>query len=110
MARREAVPFGTYPFAARTNARPHPAPSAPSPSYVAMLRFALPRPAAARVAVWTTDGACVRTILEGDLAAGEHACAWNGRDAHEQPVAPGHYTVRIEADARVLATRRVEIG
>ncbi|HUK64140.1 MAG TPA: FlgD immunoglobulin-like domain containing protein [Dongiaceae bacterium] len=77
--------------------------------HLALLRFALPRSIAGTVAVFNEQGALVRTILSGELAAGEHACAWDGRDEHEQFAPPGGYTVRFEAAGHVLTSRRVVI-
>ncbi|HTR97685.1 MAG TPA: FlgD immunoglobulin-like domain containing protein [Candidatus Acidoferrales bacterium] len=75
-----------------------------------MLRFALPRPVPATVAVFDANGRCVRTLLSGALDPGEHACSWDGRDEHDLAVPPGIYTLKLEADARVVTARRVAIA
>ena len=84
-------------------------PAPPRPS-VAVLRFALPRSTPATVAVFDGEGHCVRTLLSGELEAGEHACSWDGRDELDRLVAVGDYTLRLEADARTVTSRRVSIA
>jgi len=77
--------------------------------HLALLRFALPRSMAGTVAVFDAQGGLVRTILSGELAAGEHACAWDGCDERDQPAAAGEYTVRFEVTGAVITSRRVVI-
>jgi flagellar hook assembly protein FlgD len=79
-------------------------------AHVAQLRFALPRPTPGTVGVFNAHGAVIRTILSGDLAAGEHACAWDGRDDLDAPAPPGTYAVRLIVGERVLTSRSVTIG
>jgi hypothetical protein len=76
---------------------------------VAVLRFALPRVFEASVAVFDGDERRVRTLIDGTIEPGEHACRWDGRDDFDQPVAPGTYTLRLTVDASVLTSRRVVI-
>ena len=49
------------------------------------------------VTVRDADGAVVRTLRTGALAAGDHAVAWDGADADGQPAPPGAYTVEVSA-------------
>ena len=109
MARREAIPFDSSVLLSAHPVRRQV--EAPRPrANVALLRFALPRPTVATVAVFTEAGAHVRSVLCGELAAGEHACGWNGCDEHDVPVAPGGYMVRVLVGERVLTSRRVIIA
>ena len=109
MARRDALPFDPGAVVPARIERPRSGPVLQRP-HLALLRFALPRTTAGTVAVFSEQGALVRTILSGELAAGEHACAWDGRDEREQAAPPGAYTVRLEVAERVLTSRRVLIG
>ena len=109
MARREVVPIELFPPAPLPAFRSHPLPLQSRPS-VAVLRFALPRTAAGTVAVYSAQGALVRTILSGELTAGEHACAWDGRDESDIPAPAGSYSVRLEVADRILTSRRVVIA
>jgi hypothetical protein len=108
MARREAVfpAHSDFMRAAPTRAQ---MPAAP-PLNVALLRFALPRAAEATVAVFDATGKRVRVLLSGELANGEHACGWDGRDDRDQRAAAGAYVLRLEADGHVLTARRVSIS
>lgn len=59
--------------------------------------FDLPRPGAARLQVFDTNGRLARTLFDGWLPAGRHRQSWNGVDLSGRPVAAGIYFVRLEA-------------
>lgn len=80
--------------------------SAPS----AVLRFALPATTPACISVLAADGRCVRTLRRAELPAGEHLSAWVGRDDRGQRVAPGVYTLQLEAAGRILTSRVVRLA
>lgn len=75
-----------------------------------VLRFALPSSTPAAVTVTTLDGRLVRTLRQSVLPAGEHLCAWDGRDDRGQRVAAGVYTIQLEAAGRTLTSRVVQLG
>lgn len=108
MARRIAVPFDPGAFMPTHAVRPRTGPVLHR-SHLALLRFALPRSTAGTVAVFSEQGVLVRTILSGDLAAGEHACAWDGRDERDLPAPAGDYVVRLEVAGGVITSRRVRV-
>jgi hypothetical protein len=108
MARRDALPFSPGVLLPARVVRASAGPALQRP-HLALLRFALPRPTAGTIAVFSPQGALIRTILSGELAAGEHACAWDGRDEREQAVPAGEYIVRLEVAERVVTSRRVVI-
>ncbi len=110
MARRDAFPLAPGIAVPARTARPRSITAAPVRAQLALLRFALPRTTPGIVAVFNEQGALVRTVLSGELAAGEHACAWDGRDDADVPVPPGSYTVRLEVAGSALTSRRVVIG
>ena len=89
-------------------ARPYP-PARRSPT-VASLRFALPRPTLADVHVLDVTGQRVRTLAAGELAAGEHDCAWDGRDDRGARCAAGTYVLRLETNGSLLTSRIVALG
>ncbi len=106
------------PFAA-TLGRLHPHPrAAREPSglglreapVVAGLRFALPRPTLTDVHVVDAGGRRVRTLACGELAAGEHACGWDGFDDAGARCAPGSYVLRLETGGSLLTSRIVSLG
>jgi hypothetical protein len=89
--------------ATRTGGLPAP------PHTVAILRFALPRAEHAAVIVHDAQGQLTRTLLTGELPAGEHACGWDGRDEQHAPAPAGEYTLRLEVADRLVTARRVSI-
>ena len=83
---------------------PPPAPAvlalqaAPNPFNPATtLRFTLPTAGRARVEVFDMRGRRVRTLLAGQLAAGEHARRWDGRDAAGRVLPSAVYLARVTA-------------
>ncbi len=68
------------------------APASPNPFVDAtVFHLSLPQPAPVDVAVFDVTGRLVATIQSGELAAGEHALAWDGRNRHGVPAASGVY-------------------
>lgn len=75
-----------------------------------VLRFALPESCPACVSVTTEDGRLVRVLRQGVLAAGEHLCAWDGRDDLGQRVPAGDYTLQLETAGRTITSRVVQLA
>jgi hypothetical protein len=73
------------------------------------LRFTLPVAGRARLAVYDVTGRCVRILLAGSLAAGEHQARWEARDDGGRPIATGLYFVRLET-AGGARSRRVVVA
>jgi flagellar hook assembly protein FlgD len=60
-----------------------------------------------RLAIYGLQGEVVRTLADGQGAAGPNHVAWDGRDEAGHAVAAGAYFVRLEAFGRTLTTRMV---
>ena len=60
-----------------------------------MLSFTLVELTYVELAVYNTSGQKVRTLVEGERAAGEHRMVWNGRDDNGAPVASGRYVAKM---------------
>jgi hypothetical protein len=58
------------------------------------------------LSVYDVSGRLVRTLVSGQVPAGEHVAAWDGRDAHGNHVASGVYLYRLSA-GDVLEARRM---
>jgi hypothetical protein len=79
----------------------------PNPfSTVTGIRFALPRVARVRLAVYDLAGRTVALLREGDLPAGTYTAEWRGRDDAGRQVASGVYLCRLEA-GEYRAVRRL---
>ncbi|MFN8586346.1 MAG: FlgD immunoglobulin-like domain containing protein [Candidatus Eisenbacteria bacterium] len=76
---------------------------------VASLRFALPRPSLVAAFVLDAAGAIVHTLCEAELEPGEHLCSWDGLDVHGRRFAAGTYTLKLEANGRLLCARIVTL-
>lgn len=95
------------PRGAGRHSAPQPETGSSSPS--AILRFALPASAEARVTVLGPTGGLIRVLRRDVLAAGEHLCAWDGRDDRGQRVPAGEYTLQLETAGRTLTSRVVSV-
>jgi hypothetical protein len=51
---------------------------------------------AVRLQVFTAQGRLIRTLVDGALAAGDHAVIWDGRNGSGQPVPAGMYFYRLQ--------------
>ena len=63
----------------------------------AILRFETPTVGWVTLAVYSGDGAWVRTLVDENLDAGAHATAWDGRDHLGRRVPPGFYFCGLTA-------------
>jgi FlgD Ig-like domain len=61
------------------------------------IRFSLPAGERVALAVYSTNGALVRTLVDGVQPAGSHDVTWDGRDASGRPVSSGVYFYRLSA-------------
>ena len=72
------------------------------------LRFSMPGASDVHLAVYNTAGQLVRTLVDGNVAAGEHSVAWDGRDASGRDVASGIYIYRLTSGHGAM-TRRMTL-
>ena len=72
------------------------------------IRLDLPREAKVRVEVFEVTGRLVRVLADTNLPPGTHVIAWSGDGEGGQPLAPGVYTLRMEA-GDFMQSRRVVI-
>jgi hypothetical protein len=72
------------------------------------VRFRLQKAAPVRLQVYSLSGQLVRTLVDDELAAGEHQRWWNARNHNGESVASGTYIYRLQAGNR-LATGRMQL-
>jgi len=63
------------------------------------IQFSLPVAVAVRLAVYSTDGRLVRTLVDERAEPGHHAVVWDGADALGRQVASGVYLYRLTTAA-----------
>jgi len=73
------------------------------------LAFTLARAGRATLAVYDVSGRRVRTLAQGERAAGTHRSSWDGRDERGARVAPGAYLVLLDAAGERRARRVVRL-
>lgn len=61
------------------------------------IEYDLPRQASVEIVVYNIAGQKVRTLVNGNIDAGQHAAVWDGRDASGSRVSSGIYIYRITA-------------
>jgi photosystem II stability/assembly factor-like uncharacterized protein len=84
--------------AAVSLAQNHPNPFNPSTT----IAFSLVRDGLVELKVYDARGALVRTLVDGQVTAGEQRVAWDGRDDGGRQVAAGVYLYRLRADGQEL--------
>jgi uncharacterized repeat protein (TIGR02543 family) len=62
-----------------------------------MIDFALPEARKVTVNIYNETGQLIRTLIDGEMAAGRHAVRWNGRNQLGKTVAAGIYLCQIVA-------------
>lgn len=73
------------------------------------LEYALPTAAHATLRIHDVQGRVVRELVNGPLAAGRGAVAWDGRDAYARPVAAGVYWARLVTPDGVVSGKVTRI-
>ena len=68
-------------------------------------KFSLHGRSHVRIEVFNVLGRRVKTLHEGELAAGTYTVTWDGRDDGNQSVATGIYLYRIKTDDFVEAKK-----
>ncbi|RMF56892.1 MAG: T9SS C-terminal target domain-containing protein [Calditrichaeota bacterium] len=69
--------------------------------------FDLPHATRITLHVFDVNGRQVRTLAEGEFAAGSHQMVWDGRDDNGVPVASGVYLYRLTTGSGFVATRKM---
>lgn len=90
--------------------RERPRPATRTVTTVAGLRFAFPRSTLADVHVLDGAGRRVRTLVSGELSAGEHECGWDGFDDAGRRCPAGAYVLRLETSGSLLTSRVVSLA
>jgi len=71
----------------------------------ASIAFAVPRAGPVRLRIFDVRGRCVRTLLDGPVAAGAGAVSWQGRDDAGRSLADGVYFCRLEHAGQTLTRK-----
>ena len=70
------------------------------------IAYSLPETSSVRLDIYNLKGQLVRTLVNGEMPAGRHSVAWNGRDMHNKAVASGVYFYRL-ATPMATQTKRM---
>jgi flagellar hook assembly protein FlgD len=71
--------------------------------------FALARAGKVRLDVFSVTGQKVATLVNGELAAGQHSAEWNGRNLNGESAPSGIYYVHLVAPGARLTLRLARI-
>lgn len=66
------------------------------------ISYALARSGHVELKIFDARGALVRTLVDGQVAAGDQRVTWDGRDNGDRQVAAGVYLYRLRADGREI--------
>jgi serine protease AprX len=87
------------------------APPLPNPAHRStLLRLRLERDSAVDLAILSSSGRRVRTLLQGAQPAGEHAVRWDGCDASGSVAPPGVYHVRLRVPGETVSAKVIWLG
>jgi hypothetical protein len=73
------------------------------------LSFTLPSRSSVVLSVYDVGGRLVRTLLQGDVDAGEHSVMWDGLDDQGGETAAGVYFARLTDDGAIVARKVVRV-
>lgn len=71
----------------------------------ASISFALPQAGHVSLRILSVDGRLVRTLVDGEFAAGTHQTSWDGRDASGRSVPNGIYFYRMQSAGQTLTQK-----
>jgi hypothetical protein len=74
------------------------------------IEFTVPERGPVRVSIYDVSGRLIRTLLDAELPAGEHATSWNGTNDAGEIVTGGVYVARLEAAGASHAKKTVYLG
>ena len=87
------------------------APALPNPAHHStLLRLRLEREEAVDLAILSSNGRRVRTLLQGTSPAGDHVVRWDGRDGRGELAPPGVYLVRLRTRDEVAGQKVIWLG
>ena len=69
--------------------------------------FGLPTAAPVKLAIYDVSGRLVRTLINGELSAGEHSVQWDRTQADGAPVPGGLYFYRLETRTQVMTRKMI---
>jgi hypothetical protein len=75
----------------------------------ARLRFTLPQPGRATLAVHDVAGRRLRVLADGPLGSGDHLASWDGTDASGAPCRPGVYFASLRTERQSSVVRIIMI-
>jgi flagellar hook assembly protein FlgD len=68
-----------------------------------------PQDSPAGLAIYDIQGHRVRMLVDGDVVAGHHLAAWDGRDDQGRALDPGVYLCRLETAGTVRTCKLVRL-
>ncbi len=82
-------------------------PVAPNPMTAGRttFQFSLPTAAYAKLEVFNVLGQKVSTLVDGNLAAGNHTVNWNGTDKNGNKLTSGVYIYQLKVPGKTLTKR-----
>jgi hypothetical protein len=84
-------------------AQNHPNPFNPNTT----VAFYLPQPGLSTLQIFNLKGQLVKTLVQGDLTAGDHQITWDGRDSSGMDVSSGIYFYRLKSSGKSLERKMV---
>jgi len=64
------------------------------------INFAMPKPGTVKLQIYNITGQLIQTLVQGEMPAGRHSLAWNGRDRSGALVPSGIYFYQLVVQGR----------
>ncbi|MFH1314679.1 MAG: FlgD immunoglobulin-like domain containing protein, partial [Candidatus Eisenbacteria bacterium] len=69
------------------------------------VKFSMARSAAVTLSIYNVNGQLVRTLVDGEMSAGEHQMTWDGSDMAGHEAARGVYFCRMATEDFTATTK-----
>ena len=74
---------------------------------VTMIKYDLPNDALVSMRIYSILGEEVSTLVSGNMMAGFHSVAWNGKNNSQQLLPSGVYVYQMSVDGAIVDTRKM---
>jgi len=75
----------------------------------AVIQFALNEGGPTSIKIYSSQGQLVRKLIDGNIAAGDHAVAWEGDYDNRLTVPPGFYMVELRTRNRIVVMKLLKL-
>ena len=68
--------------------------------------FSIPEESKVELSIYNIKGQKIKSLLNGQITAGEHSIVWNGEDDEVKKVSSGVYLYKLNVDGKTEAIKK----